>query len=93
MSTVHTLTARSLTLDARSLTWVNLDAKSVRAAISRRISGKSTRGSRAFTASRSSTKLGGSSRLSRPVKTNSSWPPTVSMRAAGLLGKLADTAR
>ena len=50
---------------------VNFAVKSVRAAISSRISGKSTRGSRAAISLRSHTRLGGSSSLSgevRPVR-------------------------
>src|SRR4029077_20059839 len=44
--TAQMLTARSPALESRSLIWVNFAVKPVRAAISSRISGKSTRGMR-----------------------------------------------
>ena len=56
--TAQMLTARSPALESRSLIWVNFAVKSVRAAISSRISGKSTRGSRAAISLRSRTRLG-----------------------------------
>ena len=61
--TAQMLTVRFPALESRSLIWVNFAVKSVRAAISSRISGKSTRGSRAAISLRSHTRLGGSSDL------------------------------
>ena len=72
--TAQRLVARSPARDSRSLTCVNFSVKPVRAAISKRISGRSTRGRRALTSSRKRRRLGGSSNLSRPDKTSSSLP-------------------
>ena len=92
-STAHMLTPRSVTRAARSLTCVNAAVESVRAAISSKISGRSTRGSRSATAARSATSDAGSSILSRLLKISSSLPSMRSKRTAGLLGSRAATAR
>src|SRR5271165_1546144 len=69
----------------------NFAVKSVRAAISSRISGKSTRGSRAAISLRSRTRLGGSSSLSGEVRTSSSLPSVFSTRANGFDERLVAT--
>ena len=83
------LMGRSATRASPSLIWVNAWANPVRAWISRSTSGRSTRGSRARTWSRSVSKLGGSSSLSSPVRVRVSRPFTCSTRTAALVGKLA----
>ena len=89
--TAQMLTARSPALESRSLIWVNFAVKSVRAAISSRISGKSTRGSRAAISLRSRTRLSGSSSLSGEVRTSSSLPSAFSTRANGFDERLVAT--
>ncbi len=82
------LLERSLMLDSRSLICENFDVKSVLTAISNRTSGRSTRGSRAFTSSLSLIRLSGSSALSIAVTTSSGLPSTSSTRASGFDGRL-----
>ena len=89
--TAQMLTARSPALESRSLIWVNFAVKSVRAAISSRISGKSARGSRAAISLRSRARLDGSSSLSGEVRTSSSLSSTFSTRANGFEERLVAT--
>jgi len=74
-STAQMLVATSAARAPPSLAWVKPSANRVRACISSKSSGRSTRGKRAVTAALSATRLGGSSIFSRAVSTSS--PPSI----------------
>jgi len=93
-STAQMLVARSPARAPPSLAWVNSDAKPVRACISSRISGRSTRGIRAAAAVRSAIRLAGSSSLSRADRDSAAVPSAaVSIRTLALPGSRAAVAR
>ena len=82
INAAHTLVGRSGIRERVSLTWVKAWANPVHAFTSSSSSGRSTCGSIRSVSVRSSTRLGGSSSPSSPVRTSFSRPPAASIRTA-----------
>ena len=82
INAAHTLVGRSGIRERVSLTWVKASANPVHAFTSSSSSGRSTCGSIRSVSVRSSTRLGGSSSPSSPVRTSFSRPPATSIRTA-----------